>query len=51
MTIKKAKELLDIYYEIAKASEQIHRPVAWALYQVWKRADREAAKKETERSE
>lgn len=40
MTIKKAHERLDFYYEQAKASKFVWKPVAWALYQTWKEADR-----------
>lgn len=41
MTIKKAKELLEAYYEIGKATEYVRKPLAWALYQVWKQANEE----------
>lgn len=40
MTIKKAHELLDYYYEMAKENKFVWKPVAWALYQTWKEADR-----------
>jgi hypothetical protein len=39
MTLKKAIELLEAEYERAKKLEYIHNPLAWALYQVWKKAD------------
>lgn len=32
--------LLTSYYEKAKTSKYIQNPVAWALYQVWKIADK-----------
>lgn len=41
MTIKKAKALLDAYYEVGKATEAVRKPLAWALYQVWKQANEE----------
>ena len=46
MTIEKAKKLLDEEYERAKRLEYVHNPLAYALYQVWKKADKE--KKENE---
>lgn len=40
MTLERAHELLDQFYENAKKSNGlIKNPVAWALYQVWRRAD------------
>lgn len=39
MTLKKAIELLEAEYERAKKLEYVHNPLAWALYQVWKKAD------------
>lgn len=39
MTLKKAIELLESEYERAKKLEYVHNPLAWALYQVWKKAD------------
>ena len=40
MTLKRAHELLDLFYEKAKNSNGlIKNHVAWALYQVWRRAD------------
>lgn len=39
MQIDKAIELLQAEYERAKTLEYVRDPVAWALYQVWKKAD------------
>lgn len=39
MTLEKAKELLDEEYERARRLEYVHNPLAYALYQVWKKAD------------
>jgi hypothetical protein len=39
MTLKKAIELLEAEYERAKKLEYVHNPLAWALYQVWKKVD------------
>lgn len=39
MTLEKAKQLLDEEYERAKRLEWVHNPLAYAIYQVWKKAD------------
>ena len=39
MTLDKAIELLKEEYEHAKKIEYIKKPLAYALYQVWKKAD------------
>lgn len=39
MRLEKAIELLRAEYEIAKQLEWVHNPLAFALYQVWKKAD------------
>ena len=39
MTLKTAIQMLEFEYERAKKLEFIHNPLAWALYQVWKKAD------------
>lgn len=39
MTLEKSIKLLEAEYERAKKLEYIHNPLAWALYQVWKKAD------------
>lgn len=41
MTIEKALRLLRREYEIAKNLKMVKNPVAYALYNVWKVADRE----------
>lgn len=40
MTIKRALRLLALEYERAKKLEYVRNPTAWALFQVWKYADR-----------
>ena len=40
MTIEKAIERLREEYEKAKATAYIFNPLAYALFQVWKEADR-----------
>ena len=39
MSLEKAIKLLEQEYERAKGLEHVHNPIAWALYQVWKRAN------------
>jgi hypothetical protein len=39
MTIEKAIEMLRKEYERAQNMECVINPLAWALYQVWKKAD------------
>lgn len=41
MTIEKAKALIDEEYERAKKLEYVQDPLAFALYSVWKMADKE----------
>ena len=41
MTLAKAIRLLEKEYERAKKLQYVHNPLAYALYQVWKVADRE----------
>ena len=45
MTIEKAIRLLVAEYEKAKKMDRIRKPLAFALYQVWKKADREKGEK------
>lgn len=45
MTIEKAIQLLEAEYERAKKMEFVQKPLAWALYQVWKKAGREKGEK------
>ena len=50
MTLKTAHEILDQFYEKAKKSDGlIKKPVAWALYQTWRRADDELWKEGDEK--
>lgn len=39
MRLSTAIKLLEIEYERAKKLKWIHNPLAFALYQVWKKAD------------
>lgn len=41
MRIETAEKMLREEYERAKKLEFVRNPVAWALYQVWKKADAE----------
>ena len=41
MTIEQAKKLLDEEYERALRLEYVRNPLAYALYQVWKKTDKE----------
>lgn len=41
MTLEKAIELLRREYERAKNMDYVKKPLAWALFQVWKKADAE----------
>ena len=50
MNLKTAHELLDQFYEKAKKSNGlIYNPVAWALYQTWRRADDKSLKEGDEK--
>jgi len=46
MTLKKAIRLLEQEYEKAKGLAFVKNPLAYALYQIWKKADAEGSKKE-----
>lgn len=46
MSLIKAINMLMDEYEKAARQEHIHDPVAYALYQVWKKADKEGRKHE-----
>lgn len=46
MTIDEAKKLLDEEYERAKLLEYVINPLAFALHQVWKNADKERSENE-----
>lgn len=39
MTLNKAKKLLEEEYEKAKTLEHIQNPLAYALFNVWRKAD------------
>jgi hypothetical protein len=41
MTLNKAIKLLEEEYERAKTIEWVQNPLAYALYQVWKKVDAE----------
>lgn len=45
MTLDQVKELLDEEYERAKNLDYVINPLAYALYQVWKKVDKEKSKK------
>lgn len=49
MNINKAIMMLEAEYELAKQQERINDPVAYALYQVWKKADEDRMRKESKR--
>jgi hypothetical protein len=44
MTLEEAIEMLKIEYERAKNLDFVIKPLAYALYQVWKKADRKAGR-------
>lgn len=39
MTLEKAIEILKTEYEKAKKLKWVYNPIAYALYQTWKKAD------------
>ena len=39
MTLQQAIKLLEINYELAKQMDFVRNPLAYALYQTWKKAD------------
>ncbi len=45
MTLKKALNMVTKEYERAKKLDFVRNPLAYALYNVWKAADREPPKK------
>lgn len=45
MTLEKAIELIKTEFEKANKSEQIKNPLAYAIYQVWKKADKKECEK------
>ena len=44
MSLAKAVNLVITEYERAQKMNHIHNPIAWALFQVWKKADEEGHK-------
>lgn len=46
MTLEKAIKMLEEEYERAKKNEWVRNPLAYALYQVWKKADAERSRNE-----
>ena len=49
MTLEQAKYHLDKEYERAKRLDYVKNPLAYALYQVWKKADSKVLIKEVEK--
>lgn len=45
MTLEQAKKLLDEEYERVKNLDYVINPLAYALYQVWKKAEKERKEK------
>lgn len=41
MTLERAISMLEAEYEKAQKLSVVHNPIAWALFWVWKVADRE----------
>ncbi len=39
MTLEKVMKMLEVEYERAKKMDFVKRPLAYALYQVWKKVD------------
>ena len=48
MTLEEAKQLLDEEYERAKGIAYVHNPLAYALYQVWKKVDKANVSNQTD---
>lgn len=44
MTLEKAIKLLEKEYERAKGLDFVRNPLTYALYNVWKQADREGSR-------
>lgn len=42
MTLERAISLLRKEYERARTLDYVRNPLAWALYQIWKKVDKEA---------
>ena len=39
ITLEKAIKMLEVEYERAKKLKYVQKPLAWALYHVWKKVD------------
>ena len=50
MTLGKAIKLLEREYEKAKGLDWVHNPIAYALFKVWKVADRQEPIKVTDKT-
>ena len=42
ITLEKAMKMLEVEYERAKKMDYVRNPIAYALHQVWKMADRDS---------
>ena len=51
MTLEKAIQRLKEQVDYAASQRWIYNPVAWALYQVWKEADKDSWKKKEQEGE
>ncbi len=49
MTLEQAIDMLKAEYERAKKLEFVINPLAYALYQVWKKADRKRGRPKNDR--
>lgn len=49
MTLNEAVQMLETEYEKAKQQKWINNPLAYALYQVWKKADKKRGRPKNER--
>lgn len=47
MTLRQAVNMLEKQYEKARNLDYVRNPLAYALYQVWKEADRQPPKEAT----
>jgi hypothetical protein len=46
MTLEEAKAMLDEEYERAQRLDYVINPLAYALYQVWKKVDRQRSERD-----
>lgn len=46
MTLEEAKQLLEKEYEKAQRLGYVRNPLAYALYEVWKKADRKRSERD-----